>query len=303
MSQPWSPEIVVTESLARKLIEGQFPQLAPVSLVLLGQGFDNSVYSINDQFTFRFPRRSMAVELLRTESQLLPALVPKLPLAIPEPLFLGVPSDVYPWPFTGSRLVQGETPGQLSHAQRMRAVEPLAMFLNTLHRFPIATARDLGVPNDRMGRIDLVKRRPMLFSNAEKLIQCGYVQDGQAIQDFLSSFVCEGLDQRDTLVHGDLHFKNLIVDKQGTLTGVIDWGDTHVGHPAVDLSIVYGLLPPEGRRQFYAIYGDVDAQTKSVARFKGIYTLSALILYAHDHGDMALVTAARESLTLALADG
>lgn len=36
MSQAWSAEIVVCESLARSLIEEQFPQLAPVRLELQG---------------------------------------------------------------------------------------------------------------------------------------------------------------------------------------------------------------------------------------------------------------------------
>ena len=69
----------------------------------------------------------------------------------------------------------------------------------------------------------------MLASNAEKLMGCGYVQEGRAVQDFLSSFEGGMLDQQLALFHGDLHFRNLIVDDHGDLAGVIDWDDTYIG--------------------------------------------------------------------------
>ncbi|UFJ39306.1 hypothetical protein LOK74_14640 [Brevibacillus humidisoli] len=38
MTQPWSPERVVSEKLAFQLIEDQFPRLAPVELSEFGKG-------------------------------------------------------------------------------------------------------------------------------------------------------------------------------------------------------------------------------------------------------------------------
>src|SRR4051794_29331785 len=54
---PWTAENAITDDLARTLIEAQFPQLAPVSIRLLGAGWDNSALLINEEFVFRFPRR------------------------------------------------------------------------------------------------------------------------------------------------------------------------------------------------------------------------------------------------------
>lgn len=39
--------------------------------------------------------------------------------------------------------------------------------------------------------------------------------------------------------HGDLHVRHLLVDRDGSATGVIDWGDLCLADPAVDLSIAY----------------------------------------------------------------
>ena len=40
MTLPWAAEVVVSEDLARALIEGQFPGLAPADARPLGAGFD-----------------------------------------------------------------------------------------------------------------------------------------------------------------------------------------------------------------------------------------------------------------------
>ncbi len=301
-TKPWSPEIVVSVELAKKLVEEQFPELAPATPVLIGEGWDNSIYSVNGEYLFRFPRRTIVVEMLTMGSELLPTLARELSLPIPAPIFLGVPSEDYPWPFTGARLVKGEPPGRLTYEQRLRAAEPLAKFLRALHDFPVDRARELGAPNDRLGRLDMEKRRPMLASNAEKMTQCGYVQEGEAVQRFLASFEGGELDQQLALLHGDLHFRNLIVDPRGDLAGVIDWDDTYIGHPAADLSIVYSLLPPEGRDRFFELYGDVGAVTKRYARFIGIYIPTVLTLYGHDRGDAELVAAAREYIQMALVE-
>lgn len=87
MPNAWDAEQIVSVPLANTLIETQFPELAPAAISLLGYGFDNTVYQVNGRFVFRFPRRELAVGLLKTENQLLPSLASQLPLSIAEPLF------------------------------------------------------------------------------------------------------------------------------------------------------------------------------------------------------------------------
>lgn len=42
-----------------------------------------------------------------------------------------------------------------------------------------------------------------------------------------------------------------LVDDAGAGSGVIDWGDVHLGEPALELSIAYGFLPPTAREDFF----------------------------------------------------
>lgn len=70
-SRPWTPECVVSTPLARELIASQFPALSPAHVEPLASGWDNTVYRVNHQYVFRFPRRRLAVELLDVELRLL----------------------------------------------------------------------------------------------------------------------------------------------------------------------------------------------------------------------------------------
>lgn len=103
-----------------------------------------------------------------------------------------------------------------------------------------------------------------------------------------------------SLVHGDLNFRNFLVDGDGAVTGVIDWGDAHIGCPAVDISLVYSYLPPFARPQFFRAYGEVDAETVRLARFRALYTNMVILLYAHDIGDANQTREAQRAISNAL---
>jgi aminoglycoside phosphotransferase (APT) family kinase protein len=297
---PWSSERVVSNRLAVHLIEDQFPQSAPVRLVEFGKGFDNTAYLVNDGFIFRFPRREIAVELLKTEKVLLPFLVPILPLPIPEPVYDGHPSKNYPWPFIGYKLVKGEMPGELTANQRIQSAEPLAAFLRKLHNYPVEQAKSLGVPNDQLDRLSISKRKLQHEENVHQLMADGILRDDPLLTDYLLSLQHVEPDSREVLAHGDLHLRNLLVNEKSVLAGIIDWGDAHIGHPAVDLAVIYQFLPPQGRRIFIDIYGEVDEQTEKLARFRAIHSTIWLLRYGCDNKDEKLITAAKESLHLAL---
>lgn len=302
MNQSWSPDRVITENEAKNLIEEQFPILKPVTIKKFGEGFDNSAFVVNETFIFRFPRRELAAELINTENRLLPVLATKLPISVPNPDFIGVPGGDYPWSFSGYRSLNGNTPTQLTHDQRLLSAEGLAEFLKILHQFPLTDATKLQIPKDLLGRIDMEKRMPMMETRLTEVSKKGIVhqQTLNSIRDYARTISGSLTDKKVALVHGDLHIRNMLVDEKGKVSAIIDWGDTHIGHPAIDLSIVYSFLPLEGRVRFFEIYGDVADETKAIARFKAIYTTILLLLYAFDSKDSQLLEDCQDSLVLAL---
>lgn len=281
----WTAEVEVTEDEAARVIAAQFPLLAPVTVRLLGAGWDNTAFVVNEHFVFRFPRRAIAVPLLATELEVLPQLASHLPLPIPVPSFQGTLGE---WPFGGYERLAGQTMcgARLREAERAGLAVSLAQFLRVLH------AQKVPAPPDMIRRLDLEFRLPRAQENLAKARALGLL--GELALDFVPP---RGWVARtDTLVHGDLYVRHLLVGDERALAGVIDWGDLHLGDPAIDLSIAFIVLPPEAHDAFRAAYGPIEDETWQVARLRATWHTLTVLLYAAEIEDADLVREAQLTL-------
>jgi aminoglycoside phosphotransferase (APT) family kinase protein len=296
--RPWEPERSVDEALARRLIARQFPELAALSVEPYGVGWDNTAFVVGRRWVFRFPRRTIAVALVETECAILPALAPRLPLPLPVPVYLGRPGQDYPWPFAGYRELAGTTADRASPdaAARIAAAPTIAGFLAALHRVPAEEARALGAGSDAIGRLDLGKRVAGVEERLVRLAGLGVLDDPGRWQRIVDDLPAGWVPGDGTLCHGDLYARHLLVDDLGAPCGVIDWGDLHVGDPAVDLAIAHVYLPPAAHDEFRRAYGPIDEAAWRVARFRALFSAVAIVLYGHDVGDQALVREGRIAL-------
>jgi aminoglycoside phosphotransferase (APT) family kinase protein len=303
MQAPWTAEREVSPELAAALIGDQFPALcaggAP-SIARLGVGWDNVAYLVGGRYVFRFPQRSIAVPLLETESRLLPALAPRLPLPVPVPVFLGRPGASYPWPFQGYERLAGRTAcaAALDEEARERAAVPLGRFLRALHAFPAGEAARLGAPGDTLGRADLPKRVQQARDRLAEVRGRGLGGASPALDEVCAAAAEERASPPPpALVHGDLYVRHLLADERGDLAGVIDWGDLHLGDAALDLSIAFSFLPPPARLAFFTAYGGtLEEPTLRRARLRALHYGAILLLYGTETGDADLVREARVAL-------
>jgi aminoglycoside phosphotransferase (APT) family kinase protein len=84
------------------------------------------------------------------------------------------------------------------------------------------------------------------------------------------------IDVDPTWIHGDLHPRNVLVD-DGTLAGVIDWGDMASGDRATDLASVWMLFAdPDARAQALSASGSITQAT--YLRAKGWAVLFGITL-------------------------
>ncbi len=295
MAPTWTAEIVVDAVLAARLIAAQFPALAPVHLEPFGEGFDNTAYLVHGTWVFRFPRRAIAVATIEAELRGLPRLAGRLPLPAPVPEFTGAPSEAYPWPFVGYRLLPGRPAcrARLTDAQRAAAAEPLAAFLRALHAQPVDPAVH---STDMCSRTNFDILVPRAHENFSQLVAEKHIDDDAALQALVDSVPEDWAPSADTLVHGDLYACHVLVDAEGAPAAVIDWGDIHRGDPAVDLALVYGFLPAAARPAFWRVYGDVSEVRRRVARLRAASHAAMLLRYAHDLHDAALVADTLDTL-------
>lgn len=291
IKKPWDAELRVNEVLAKRLIESQFIDLKPVTLEFLGEGWDNIVYRVNNDYVFRFPRRQVAVDFLETERNVLPHLSNRLPLQFPEPLFHGNPDSNYPWPFLGYHFLEGQTACSigLSLQERSDLVAPLAAFLKSLHAISESEASTIGVEQDRIGKLDVKKCWPLVRQRLERIQELNLFDCNKllTILDDLKHVQDTGTK---SLAHGNICVRHLVLSEQKELMSIIDWGGVHVGNPAVDLAILFSFFPQSLHKLFFDVYGEIDEITQQLALFRAISYTSTIVLYSHDISDKDLLT-------------
>src|SRR3984957_811127 len=124
-------EIEIDERQARRLLAAQHPDLADLSIVSIASGGDTQLLRLGDKLALRFPRRKPAAQLMLNEQRWLPQLKEHLPLAIPAPVRIGIPQFQYPWAWSVTPWIEGET-ADLSPPNANQS-ELFAAFLEALH--------------------------------------------------------------------------------------------------------------------------------------------------------------------------
>ncbi|NUR28659.1 MAG: aminoglycoside phosphotransferase family protein [Catenulispora sp.] len=253
--------------LVHALLLDQHPDLAHLELREVDGGWDNQQWRLGEELAVRMPRTEHAPFLLHKEQTWLPTLSERLPLPIPTPLRVGRPSTLFEHTWTIARWVEGE-PADYAPITRPEAAEALAEFLKALHHpapadaptSPYSRGRPLTESQDGDRWFDVIADHPQLEA---------------ARATWQQAVAAPPWEGPSLWLHADLHPAN-VVTRDGTLAGVIDFGDMCVGDPATDLSAAWLLLPADTAMRFFEAYARADAAT--IIRARGWAVLRALTL-------------------------
>ncbi len=169
----------------------------------------------------------------------MPWLAPLLPLPVP------VPSVVSDEPLVVRHaLVSGE-PLESPSAEDGVAV---GKFLRALHDSSVAEAVRQGLPPTAETESSWVAEISRFKAQVVPLIPVSQQDSALTILEALREFPA------DTVVHGDLGPEHVLVDG-GRVSGVIDFGDAHVGDAAIDLAWALHGAPKAFAHAVAAAYG------------------------------------------------
>ncbi|MFN7038085.1 MAG: phosphotransferase [Alphaproteobacteria bacterium] len=285
MPNIWDKTIQINEELVKKLLFNQF-DICINDIELFGEGFDNSAYLINKEFVFRFPHRDFAKDCMENELLLLPYLVDKVSFQITNPIFIGNATEYYPYSFAGYKLLKGQilTNYCNPHVSDIESAITLGTWLKELHSIPISKELCGKIKGNNSWRLNKDNRIQVLLNTVTKY-EHHFIKGGNDIKFLVSSI--ENLSNLNFNVdpakfcclHGDLYSKHIIVDKAGIPFGLIDWGDTHIGHPAIDLSVGFMIFDESARESFFDSYGKIDDNTLNIAIFRSF--CHAIVAYAY----------------------
>jgi aminoglycoside phosphotransferase (APT) family kinase protein len=269
-------DLAIDEALVRSLLREQHPDLAGLELRAVEGGWDNRMWRLGEDLAVRMPRTPRAPSLLEKEHRWMPELAPRLPLPVSVPVRTGEPSERFPRNWTVTTWVHGEPADRTPIANGPDAAAALASFLTALHWDAPADAPAVehrGVPLDRVA--DDVERHFEAMPDDE-------AAPLQAIWD--DALAAPEWDRPAVWLHGDLHPANVVVE-DGTLAGIVDFGELCAGDPATDLAAAWVLLPEGAARQCIEAYPLSDAAT--VRRARGWALLRGIHLLAIGHaGEM-----------------
>ncbi|WP_127502057.1 aminoglycoside phosphotransferase family protein [Actinoplanes solisilvae] len=252
------------QDLVRALLRDQHPDLADLELRDVDGGWGAQMWRLGDDLAVRLPRTEDAPDLIRTEQKWLPVLAERLPLPTPVPLRVGEPSSLFGHVWTIARWVEGD-PADQSPITDVGAAEVLAEFLRALHQEAPADA-----PLNPMRGVPLAEFRR---SGEWFALLDGHPHEDAVHEIWEKALAAPVWDGPPLWLHADLHPANVVV-RDGTLAGVVDFGDMCAGDPATDLSAAWILLPIGGASRFFDTYERADDAT--VTRARGWAVLRAL---------------------------
>ncbi|PWV80723.1 aminoglycoside phosphotransferase family protein [Nocardia neocaledoniensis] len=261
-------EIEITADLVRDLLREQHPDLAELTISEVAGGWGNQMWRLGDELAVRMQRMDLTPELQLKERRWLPVLAPRLPLPVPIPVREGAPSARFPKHWTVMTWVPGKPMDDATISRGGHAADTLAGFLRALHvDAPVEapTATDRGAhPRDCAEGFE---------HYFESVAPADLAADVRAVWD--EAVAADEWRGRPVWVHGDLHPANVVV-ADGTLAGVVDFGDLFAGDPAWDLAAAWVLLPAGTAARFFDAYARAD--DAAIRRARGLAALKSLFL-------------------------
>ncbi|WP_329342993.1 aminoglycoside phosphotransferase family protein [Streptomyces sp. NBC_00663] len=258
----------ITADLVRDLLKEQHPDLAGLTIREVAGGWGNQMWRLGDELAVRMQRMDPTPELQLKERQWLPVLAPRLPLPVPTPVRFGEPSERFPKHWTVMTWVPGEPLDHGSITRDTHAADTLAGFLRALH---VPAPAEAPVARDRGAH------PKHCIDGFENFLQSVAVDDIAAEvravwDDAVAAPEWEG---PPVWVHGDLHPANVVVS-DGTLSGIVDFGDMFAGDPAWDLAAAWVLLPAGTATRFFDTYAHAD--DAAIRRARGLAAMKSLFL-------------------------
>lgn len=286
MTHAWNQTIHIDETIAKELIESQH-RIIITSISLLDEGWDNVVYLVNHHLVFRFPRREEGFVCMQNEIAILPYIKTQLTFALTAPQWTGQSSDVFPYPYAGYEMISG---APLCDAAKelvddTRFAVTLASWLNKLHAIPIKPEHAELIQDSYDWKVNVPHRTARCEDNLKRY-ESYFAEAGLHKADLVNTIAhlktWQFTPKKRAYVHGDLYSRHIMVHPTNlTLTGIIDWGDIHIGHPGIDLAS--GMVLTESvLNVFLETYGPIDNETKCIMPFHAFCHGMSFLPYAFE---------------------
>lgn len=278
-----------TISFYAQQIKKHYPDLEIETIILNQQGQYNDVLVINHAWVFRFAKVPVAARRLRQEVIILQNLQDRISLTIPNPIYCNIEKVAVGEAFMGYKMILGK-PLWTEYFQNISDLEirkgiavQLSGFLNELHHIPVHEVIPIELPwaDTRMEWVSIYERiQAKLYAYMRPDAR---QQVSKHFEDFLDN--PDPYKFEPVLRHGDFGASNILYDPwKLSVVGIIDFGGTALGDPAIDFA---GLLISYGENlyeQCYAVYPEMEQALKRARFYCDTFALQEA-LFGIENGD------------------
>lgn len=264
------------------MITDQFPQWAslPVRPVATS-GWDNRTFHLGDKMSVRLPSAAHYAAQVGKEHAWLPRLAPHLPLPIPAPLAMGLPSQGYPYCWSVMRWLDGTCANETEVIDKHPIAVQLAAFLRALHAAPVPGGPLPGAHNfHRGGDLKIYQDDVTRCLNV-----LGTRIDTPKVKAIWDRAIATSWTAPPVWLHGDVAPGNFLI-ADNKLSAVIDFGGCGIGDPACDLTIAWTYFDGPARAAFIH-HMNYDTNTWACAKGWGIW--KALLRVCDDNAPMDIL--------------
>ncbi|MFO1259118.1 MAG: phosphotransferase [Gammaproteobacteria bacterium] len=217
-----------------------------------------------------------AIQIARHRILYTTYLAEHLTFPLPKLTMIGHPTATYPFQFAGYIILKGNllTKHQSPLINAPKFANTLGYWLTELHALPILNEHRNLIQGEHDWRLDVTHRTQRVLETitqyGEYFIEAGF--EPTALIKGMGYF--QDLDVtggKECYVHGDLYAKHILVKNNGLPTGLIDWGDVHIGHPATDISVAIMIFNEDSLKCFFNVYQNIDKNTFDIALFRAFF--------------------------------
>jgi|GEM_PF-5326767 len=233
----------------------------------------------------QFPLTQAGLESARYQVEVLRVLKARLPIAIPDPVYTRLDTNVLGDAFWGYTPVAGKPldvdmlMSVPNDTIRLKLIDKIGYFLSVLHDVP---ATDFPVP---------LRIRPTAIGLADLVPQMPSTEHTKrAIIDYLRTYMATpaNFSFKPSVVHGTFGSDSIVYDAQSQdLSGIIQWDAVGLGDPAVD----FGALASSYDAEFIERVGRVTPMSPALmARipfFAGLFILQRMMTLSNYITDQA----------------
>lgn len=283
MERLHADELAVDLPLVEALLRSQFPQYASWRVSRLADsGSSNVLFALDrddgsERALIRLPRQPGGSATVHKESDWLPWVGDHL--LVPTPMVIGVgePEFGYPEAWSITSWLDGQRPSGLGG---QRLATGLAQFVTQLRAtpLPVAATTDERLRWYRGESLVTLDEDFQEAAAACRSLPIALDVDRALAVWYEAVAAAATRTAEQTWYHGDLLVENLLVDEQGELAGVLDFGGLGVGDPTIDLIVAWEALDRDGRLALWDALSVDDAQ---IAVSRGWALLIAFLTFSY----------------------